>query len=81
MKYKFMILAETKEERDKLIEFLDKNKAEYITPNLDQSQLPGKSCCEDCNKEVEQKVVNYCKIQFDGHIYCRDCQKKLKEAP
>ena len=71
MKYQFCLVFESKEEMDTVLEKLQ------VKPN--QSKLPGKFFCEECNKEVDQKVVNYCKIQFDGHTYCRECQKNHRD--
>ncbi len=31
--------------------------------------------CSKCGKTVDQKVINYCKIQYDGAIFCRACQE------
>jgi len=33
--------------------------------------------CVKCGKDVDQKVVNFCKVRYKGKTLCRDCQKEV----
>ena len=44
--------------------------------NSGNSVLP---VCVKCGEQVDQKVVNFCKVRYKGKILCRDCQKEVTQ--
>lgn len=78
MKYQIMILAETKEERDELFNFLDKNK--FLAKNSNQQKIdnPDMLTCTDCKKTIPENVASYSQKFYGKHL-CRDCQLKYQK--
>jgi hypothetical protein len=35
--------------------------------------------CQQCNKEVTERVKEYCDEYFKGETYCIDCQEKIRK--
>ena len=59
--------TDTKEDVQQVIDF-------WYGRNTSKGQQKITPVCEKCGTEVDQKVVNYCKVQYQGKIICRDCQ-------
>ena len=75
------LMINNKTDNKEHAEFMLKNLYDYeqSTGNTTQDKLPensGKQVCSKCGTAVDQKVVNYCKHQFQGRTLCRECQEK-----
>lgn len=67
MKMRIMFTPEDEGDEKALTNFITKQRH----PN---TQLTA-NVCSKCGKPVDQKVVNYCKIQYQGKTLCRECQE------
>lgn len=78
MRYKFVVVTESEEERDRIISFLEKNKAEHIEAGQTQIDADDDSdmlVCSDCGKSIPKVVADYSMKWYGKHL-CRDCQPK-----
>lgn len=76
MKYQFCLIFESKEEMDAVIAKLEsKPKSQAKLPDETKESF----YCDDCGKEVSQKVKDFCNSRFSGNVYCMTCQKKHRE--
>ena len=84
MKYKFIVVTESLEERDQLIRLLEENKAKHIDPGQRQidDETAGTSAgtlvCMDCGKSIPKVVADYSFKWYGKHL-CRDCQPKYQQ--
>ena len=79
MKYKFIVVTESKEERDQLIQLLEENKAKHIN-HQDQQKIDDIDMfiCSDCKKTIPKVVADY-SLKWYGKPLCRDCQPKYQQ--
>ena len=59
----------------KVIEFWTGFRNKNFTVTSQRTLTKSDNVCSKCGLAVDQKVVNFCKVRFNGKILFRDCQE------
>ena len=67
MDYTYALIFNNKQDLDKVVDIISSFDNSNSKPPV----------CSKCGKDVDKKVVNFCKVRFKGRTICRECQKEV----